>query len=150
MAINRDFRDLFAALNTSGAKYLLVGGYAVALHAQPRFTKDLDIWIDLDAANPTRVFAALRSFGAPLMELTAENLAQPDLIFQIGVAPNRVDVMTSIDGVRFAEAWEAREITRYGDQEVPVISRAHLIQNKRASGRPQDLIDLEILESAQG
>lgn len=77
-------------------------------------------------------------------------IEHPDLIFQIGVAPNRVDVMTSIDGVRFSEAWEAREITRYGDQQVPVISRAHLIQNKRASGRPQDLIDLEILESAQG
>lgn len=147
MAINRDFRDLFAALNDSGARYLLVGGYAVAVHAQPRFTKDLDLWIDLDADNPARVFQALRSFGAPLMDLSAEDLGQPDLVFQIGVAPNRVDVMTSIDGVRFAEAWEAREITRYADQDVPVISRAHLIQNKRASGRPQDLIDVEILEN---
>ena len=83
------------------------------------------------------------------MELGAEDLAQPDLVFQIGVAPNRVDVMTSIDGVGFSEAWEARDITRYADQEVPVISRAHLIQNKRASGRPQDLMDLEILEGTQ-
>ena len=114
MAINPDFRDLFAALNDSGARYLLVGGYAVALHAQPRFTKDLDLWIDLDDENPARVFEALRSFGAPLMELSAQDLAQPDLIFQIGVAPNRIDVMTSIDGVRFSEAWEAREVTRYG------------------------------------
>lgn len=149
MAINRDFRDLFAALNDSGARYLLVGGYAVAVHAQPRFTKDLDVWIDLDAENPTRVFQALRSFGAPLLDLSAEDLAQPDLIFQIGVAPNRVDVITSIDGVQFAEAWEDREITRYADQDVPVISRVHLIQNKRASGRPQDLIDVAILENTQ-
>src|SRR5438094_4350560 len=99
MAINPDFRDLFAALNDAGAKYLLVGGYAVALHAQPRFTKDLDLWIDLDTENAARVFEALRSFGAPLTELSVEDLAQPELIFQIGVAPNRVDVMTSIDGV---------------------------------------------------
>lgn len=148
MATNPDFRDLFAALNTAGAKYLLVGGYAVALHAQPRFTKDLDLWIDAEAENPARVFDALRSFGAPLMELSPEDLGRPDLVFQIGVAPNRVDVMTSIDGVGFAEAWEARGITRYGDQEVPVISRAHLIQNKRAVGRPQDLIDVAILEGA--
>ena len=70
-------------------------------------------------------------------------------ILQIGVAPNRVDVMTGVDGVRFSEAWEAREITHYGDQEVPVISRVHLVQNKRASGRPQDLIDVEILEGTQ-
>ncbi len=146
MAINPDFRDLFAALNDSGARYLLVGGYAVALHAQPRFTKDLDVWIDLEAENVARVFAALRSFGAPLTDVSAEDLAQPDLVFQIGVAPNRVDVMTSIDGVAFSEAWAARETTRYADQDVPVIGRAHLIQNKRASGRPQDLIDVEILE----
>lgn len=149
MAINRDFRDLFAALNGSGARYLLVGGYAVALHAQPRFTKDLDIWIGVDAENASLIYAALRSFGAPLVDVTPDDLALPDVVLQIGVAPNRVDVMTSIDGVGFTEAWEAREMTQYGDQEVPVISREHLIQNKRASGRPQDLIDVQVLESTE-
>ena len=149
MAVNQDFRDLFAALNDAGAKFLLVGGYAVAFHAQPRFTKDLDIWIDTDGGNPTRVFDALHAFGAPLLDLSAADLALPDVIFQIGVAPNRVDIVTSIDGVAFAEAWEGRETTRYGDQDVPVISRVHLIQNKRAAGRPQDLIDIDILESSQ-
>ncbi len=149
MAINRDFRDLFAALNDAGARYLLVGGYAVAIHAQPRFTKDLDLWIDRTAENSLKVIEALRSFGAPLMDVGAEDLAKPSLIFQIGVAPNRVDLMTSIDGVDFLEAWPEREMTRYGDQELPVIGRAHLIRNKRATGRPQDLIDVEILERSE-
>jgi hypothetical protein len=85
MAVNPDFRDLFAALNDAGARYLLVGGYAVAFHGQPRFTKDFDIWVESSAENADRVFAALEMFGAPLANLTPEDLTQPDLIFQIGV-----------------------------------------------------------------
>lgn len=145
MPLNPDFRDLFAALNAAGARYLLVGGYAVAFHAQPRFTKDLDVWTDPDAANAARAFAALRSFGAPLHELTAADLGRLGTIFQIGVPPNRIDVVTAIDGVTFPEAWQDHVETTYGDQAVPVISRRHLVQNKRASGRPQDLLDLELL-----
>ncbi|MBI3797179.1 MAG: hypothetical protein HY268_09475 [Deltaproteobacteria bacterium] len=146
MAVNPDFRDLFAALNDAGAKYLLVGGYAVAFHSQPRFTKDLDIWVEASVENAARVFAALKTFGAPLKNLTPVDLVQLEMIFQIGVAPNRIDVLTSIDGVTFSEAWDAREKTSYGDQTVPVIGRAQLIQNKRASGRPQDLLDLRSLK----
>jgi hypothetical protein len=144
--VNPDFRDLFAALNAAGARYLLVGGYAVAFHAEPRFTKDLDVWTDPDPANAIRVYGALRSFGAPLHELTATDLERSGTIFQVGVPPNRIDVVTAIDGVIFTEAWPDRTETNYGDQTVPVIGRRHLIQNKRASGRPQDLLDLEILE----
>jgi hypothetical protein len=147
VAVNPDFRDLFAALNAAGARYLLVGGYAVAYHAQPRFTKDLDIWTEPDAANAARVYDALRRFGAPLQELTTADLERPGTIFQIGVPPNRIDIVTAIDGVGFHEAWPGRTETTYGDEVVQVIGRAHLIQNKRASGRPQDLLDLEILES---
>lgn len=145
MAINSDFRDLFSGLNDSGARYLLVGAHAVALYAEPRLTKDLDIWIDTEPGNALRVLQTLRDFGAPLVGLTAADLQQPDLVFQIGVAPNRIDIMTSIDGVAFAEAWDAREESRYADQTIPVISREHLIKNKRASGRPQDLLDVERL-----
>jgi hypothetical protein len=144
--VNPDFRDLFAALNAAAARYLLVGGYAVAFHAQPRFTKDLDVWTDPDTANATRVFEALRQFGAPLNELTAADLSRAGTIFQIGVPPNRIDIVTAIDGVSFPEAWPDRAETTYGNQTVPVIGRGHLIQNKRASARPQDLLDLEILE----
>ena len=143
--MNPDFRDLFAALNGAAARYLLVGGYAVAYHAQPRFTKDLDVWTDADPANAARVLAALRDFGAPLHELTAADLERAGTIFQIGVPPNRIDIVTAIDGVDFAEAWPDRVETTYGGQTVPVIGRRHLVQNKRASGRPQDLLDLEIL-----
>jgi hypothetical protein len=145
--VNPDFRDLFAALNETGARYLLVGGYAVAFHAQPRFTKDLDVWTDPDPANAARVLGALRRFGAPLHELTAADLSREGTIFQIGVPPNRIDVVTAIDGVSFPEAWPDRAETTYGDQAVPVIGRRHLVQNKRASSRPQDLLDLEILEN---
>jgi hypothetical protein len=145
--VNPDFGDLFAALNGAGARYLLVGGYAVAFHAQPRFTKDLDVWTDLDPVNAARVLGALRQFGAPLHELTTADLERPGTVFQIGVPPNRIDVVTAIDGVTFREAWPDRAETTYGDQTVPVIGRRHLIQNKRASGRPQDLLDLAVLES---
>jgi hypothetical protein len=146
MAVNPDFRDLFAALNDVGAKYLLVGGYAVAFHSQPRFTKDLDIWIEANPENAVRTFEALKLFGAPLANLTPTDLTQHDLVFQIGIPPNRIDVLTSRDGVTFTEAWAAREQTIYGDQPVPVIGRAQLIQNKQASGRPQDLLDLKVLK----
>ena len=146
MAVNPDFRDLFAALNAAGARYLLVGGYAVAFHAAPRFTKDLDVWTEPTAGNAARVAEALRAFGAPLQELSLADLQRAGLIFQMGVPPNRIDIVTSIDGVEFAEAWAGRAQTTYSDQAVPVIGRTELVRNKRASGRPQDLLDLDILE----
>lgn len=150
MAVNPDFKDLFAALNDVQARYLLVGGYALAHHGHPRFTKDLDIWVEPEPENAARVFAALEGFGAPTHDLGRRDLERAGLIFQIGVAPNRIDIITAIDGVHFAEAWEAREETLYGGQRVPVIARAHLVANKRASGRPQDLVDLDLLEKRGG
>jgi hypothetical protein len=145
--LNRDFRDLFAALNAARARYLLVGGYAVAFHAQPRFTKDLDVWTEPSPPNARRVLDALRRFGAPLHDLTATDLERPGTVFQIGVPPNRIDVVTAIDGVEFPAAWAERTETTYGDQAVPVIGRRQLVQNKRASGRQQDLLDLKVLET---
>ena len=146
MPANPDFRDLFAAFNAGRVKYLLVRGYALAFHGRPRFTKDLDVWLEPDAENAVRAYAALEAFGAPLNALSSADLAQPGLIFQIGVAPNRIDVLTAIDGVSFDEAWPERQETRYSDQSVPVISRKHLILNKRATGRPQDILDAQELE----
>jgi hypothetical protein len=148
MAVNRDFRDLFAALNAAEARYLLVGGYAVAYHGRPRYTKDLDVWVEASSDNALRVLAALREFGAPLAGLGAEDLARPGLIFQMGLPPNRIDLLTGIDGVEFADAWPSRDETIYGDQRVPVIGKQHLIRNKRASGRPQDLLDADSLADA--
>ena len=146
MAINQDFRDLFAALNDAGARYLLVGGYALAVHAVPRFTKDLDVWIEPTPENAALVITALRSFGAAMESLAEPDLARPGVVFQIGVPPNRIDIITEVDGVSFPDAWPARVATSYGDQTIPVIGRAHLIANKRAAGRPQDLVDATLLE----
>jgi hypothetical protein len=146
MRFNPDFSDLFAELNNAGARYLLVGGYAIAVHAEPRFTKDLDVWVEPTPENAACVHAALKNFGAPLQMFTQADLERPEMVIQIGIPPNRIDVITSIDGVNFDEAWAARSLTSYGSQEVPVISVDHLIQNKRASGRPQDLADVELLE----
>ena len=146
VSINPDFRDLFAALNDADAKYLLVGGYALAVHAAPRFTKDLDVWVEPTAANAARAMAALEAFGAPTSSLRESDLATPEIVFQIGLPPNRIDIVTSIDGVRFEEAWSDRVASTYGDQPIAVIGRAHLIVNKRATGRPQDALDADILE----
>jgi hypothetical protein len=144
--MNSDFRDLFAALNAAGARYLVVGGYALALHAQPRFTKDLDIWIERSAENAQAVWDALAAFGAPMSGLSPEDLASPELVYQLGIPPSRVDILTSIDGVSFSEAWPRRVEEPYGDQPASFIGFADLIANKRAAGRPQDLADLEMLE----
>lgn len=148
MAINPDFRDLFAALNAAGARYLLVGGYALAVHAVPRYTKDLDVWVAATPENAPLVHKALREFGAPLENVTEADLAAPGLVFQIGVAPNRIDIVTTIDGVDFLDAWPSKMTTTYGDQTIAVIGRTHLIANKRATGRPQDRVDADMLERA--
>jgi hypothetical protein len=143
--VNTDFRDLFAALNDAGARYLLVGAHAVAFHAEPRFTKDLDVWVEASASNAPRVLAALRAFGAPLGGVTELDFSSPEVTLQIGVAPNRIDVATHIDGVTFESAWPNRVASTFGDQTIWLIGREDLITNKRAAGRPQDLLDLALL-----
>ena len=143
--VNRDFRDLFAALNDAGARYLVVGAHAVAFYAEPRFTKDLDVWVDASAANASKVMAALQAFGAPLADVSEADFGTPDVTLQIGVAPNRIDIATHIDGVTFEGAWPNRTETQFGDQTIFLIGRADLIANKRAAGRPQDLLDLSTL-----
>ncbi len=146
MQTNSDFRDLFAALNAADAEYLVVGALALAAHGHIRATKDLDVWVRATPGNAERVHRALAAFGAPLQDLTVDDLASPNIIFQIGVAPVRIDIITSIDGVEFDEAWPERLASEYADQVVHVLSRRHLIQNKKASGRLQDLADVEAIE----
>ena len=136
-------------LNAAGAEYLVVGAHALAAHGHVRATKDIDVWVGCDSDNAKRVHAALRAFGAPVAELSVEDLATPGIIFQIGVAPVRIDILTTIDGVVFEEAWTARVVSRYDDQGIYVLSREHLIQNKRAAGRLQDLADVEQLEKGK-
>jgi hypothetical protein len=145
--VNRDFRDLFAEFNERSVRFLIVGAYALAVHGHVRATKDLDVWVKSDKDNARRVFRALQAYGAPTDELTEDDFAVPGLTFQIGIAPIRIDVLSSIDGVDFDTAWSTRVTTTYGDQPVQVISRDDLILNKRTAGRLQDLADVEALEA---
>lgn len=147
--VNRDFSDLFAALNDAEVSYLLIGAHAVAFHAEPRYTKDLDIWVDATPTNAARVIEALRAFGAPLAGVAESDFSQPGVTLQIGVAPNRIDVATVIDGVAFAEAWPHRVESVYGEHRIWVIGKTELATNKRAAGRPQDLLDLALLQKHQ-
>lgn len=145
MDIQPDFRDLFATLNDAGVEYLLVGAHALAAHGHVRATKDLDIWVRATPDNAERVMAALESFGAPTARVTTDDFASPGTVYEIGVAPIRIDILTAIDGVTFDEAWPRRVGSSYGDQPVQVISRDDLLRNKRASGRAQDLADVAAL-----
>ena len=141
-----DFKDLLSVFNAHGVEYLVVGAHALAAHGRVRATGDLDVWVRPDAENAKRVIAALGAFGAPLHDLIEADLARPGLIFQMGVAPLRIDILTAIDAVQFDEAWRDRLTTTFAGETVGVLSAAHLIRNKRAVGRAQDLADLEWLE----
>ncbi len=145
--MNSDFRDLLSAFNAHGVEFLVVGAFALAAHGRIRATGDIDVWVRPSAENAARVLKALAAFGAPLHDLTATDLSRPGLVFQIGVAPLRIDILTGIDGVEFPEAWSSRIDTKIADQPVGVLSVEHLIRNKRAAGRAQDLADLEWLEN---
>lgn len=148
MLVNSDFKELLSILNNNGVKYLVIGGYAVIKYAEPRYTKDLDLWVRADPANAVAVFTALRAFGAPLSNLTPEDFAHEGYFYQMGVPPVRVDILMSVPGLVFEDAWQQREIVNFDGVMLPFISKAHLITSKRASGRPQDLIDADILEQA--
>lgn len=143
--MNSDFRDLLLEFNAAGVEFLVVGAHALAAHGHVRATKDLDLWIRPSDTNAPRVLAALTRFGAPLHDLSVTDLSRPGLVFQIGIPPVRIDLITAIDGVLFEDAWPDRMEAVFGTVKVPVLSRHHLIANKSASGRLQDLADIERL-----
>lgn len=148
--MNPDFRDILSALSAEGAEFLLVGAYAMAVHGYPRATGDIDVWVRPSEDNADRVWRALERFGAPLLDLTRADLVRTDTVFQIGVAPRRIDLMTGIDGVTFEEAWPDRLERDIDGLTIPVICRAALLRNKRASGRMKDLADVRWLEETSG
>lgn len=129
---------------------MVVGGYAVMLYAEPRYTNELDVWIEPNADNAKRVFRALVDFGAPLAGIQANDFAVPDVIYQLGVAPARIDVITSISGVRFEDAWGRRTESDFGGVPAQFLNIDDLLTNKRAIGRATDLADCERLEEAKG
>ncbi len=147
--MHQDFKELLSAFNAGQVRYLIVRGYAVSFHAQPRATKDLDILIGADAENSKAVFAALAKFGAPIEGLSAKDFAEPDNFFRIGTPPVMVDIMPKIIGVEFEEAWKRRVDVRIdNDLSVPFISREDLLVAKLSAGRAQDLIDVDALRES--
>jgi hypothetical protein len=147
----KDQRDLLAAFNAHGVRYLIVGAHAVGVHSEPRGTKDLDVLIEATPDNAEAVFKALAEFDAPLTGMSPADFNDgPGSVFQIGVPPSRVDVLQKIAGINFEEAWQNRFETEI-DTDIPtsVISREDLILNKLAVARPQDLLDVEKIREAE-
>ena len=144
--LNRDFRDILSAFTDAGVEYLLVGAYALAAHGLVRGTGDIDLWVRPTAENAERIHRALLAFGAPAEHFAAEDFTKPDAVVQLGVPPLRVDILTTISGVGFPEAWEGRTMVELDGIDVPVLSRAHLVANKRSADRPKDRLDLRWLE----
>ena len=143
--LNNDYRDILLALSARKVKFILVGAYAMAAHGFPRSTMDIDLWVKNDYENSIRVLQALEDFGAPSGELTPDDLQKIDMIYQIGVAPRRIDILTSIDGVEFDNAFNNSNSIEIDGIFVRVLSVSDLIQNKQAAGRLKDLADVETL-----
>ncbi|HEX5020193.1 MAG TPA: hypothetical protein VFX54_06025 [Candidatus Binatia bacterium] len=145
MEVQPDFKELLALFNDHCVSYLIVGGYALAFHGAPRFTGDLDILIKPDHENASRIVAALDAFGFASLGLTESDFEQPDQVIQLGVAPVRIDLITSITGVSWDEAFTGKIVSSYGAVPVHYIGRQQFVLNKRATGRKRDLADLEAL-----
>jgi predicted nucleotidyltransferase len=145
MFVNSDFSDLLNLFNANNVKYLIIGGYAVIQYAEPRYTIDLDIWISVDNPNAAAVYKALKEFGAPLTGLTEADFAEEGYFYQMGRQPIRVDILMGIPGIDFSKAWQQRVEVDFDGLVVKFISREDLIAAKKASGRPQDLIDANLL-----
>ena len=145
MDIQKDFRDLLDLFNAQKVEYLIVGGYALAFHGVPRYTGDIDLWVKTSPSNADSIIKALDEFGFGSLAVSIEDLNQEDQVIQLGYPPIRIDIMTSIDGVNFDDAYKSSIKTHYGDISVQMINREDLITNKRATGRYKDLADIEAL-----
>lgn len=143
--VNRDFEELFACLNRHEVRAVVIGAHALAFHARPRYTKDIDVFVDANDDNAARLLAALDEFGFGGIGLEPGDFSRPGKIVQLGVEPNRIDLTTIIDGLSFDEAWQGRVEGFYGETPVFFLGIEELKKNKAASGRPQDLADLDAL-----
>lgn len=146
MELNRDFREFFASLERHSVRYLLIGGYAMAAHGHPRFTKDLDVWIWMDPVNSRAIVDALDSFGFGSLGIAESDFLTADTVIQLGYPPQRIDLLTSPSGVTFDECWADRMTIDVDGVHVPVIGIRALIANKTAAGRDQDIVDARVLQ----
>ena len=149
MTLHPDFREFIQLLNDHSVRYLVVGGYAVALHGHPRYTKDLDVWVEADSENIERLLSALKAFGFGSLDLNVDDFLEPDTVVQLGRPPQRIDLSTELDGVAFDDSYAARQEIPIENVSVSFIGLEQLRKNKKASGRHQDLADLEHLREEE-
>ena len=147
--LSSDVREFIYLLNTKRVEYLIVGAWALAFHARPRYTGDLDIFVACSPENAAKLIAVIEDFGFGGIGIHEEDFLQPDHVIQLGVAPNRIDLLTGISGVTFEEAWGGRTTGTISDMKIWLISREHLIQNKRATNREKDRGDIALLEKTK-
>lgn len=146
MGINQDFKDILHHLNEDGVEYLVVGAYAVVYYSEPRYTKDIDIWINSTPENAKRVYNALKDFGAPVRGLTLDDLQNENLVYQIGIKLNRINILMGMKNLGFDKAWRSRKTAHYGGEKMHIIGMDDLIENKLLAGRPKDKEDVKILK----
>jgi len=144
--LNQDFKEFIQSLNDNEVKYLVVGGYAVALHGYPRYTKDMDIWVDMSAENAEKILKALDAFGFGSLGIEASEFTIENQMLQLGNPPGRIDLLTTLPGVEFSECYSSRTIIEVDGVSVNFIDLENLKKNKKATGRHQDLADIENLE----
>lgn len=145
--MNQDFLDLLRAFIDRDVRFLIVGAYALAVHGRPRATGDLDVWVDATPENAAKIMLALEQFGVPISQVRPEDFSRPGIVFQMGLPPVRIDVLTELSGLTFSEAWSTRTQAAFGPFTVDVIGREAFIKNKRATGRARDLGDIESLSA---
>jgi len=149
MKTEKDYEELLKLFNKNRVRYCIIGAFAVAFYAKPRYTKDMDILVEPDIANARRIIKSLNEFGFKNVGLLESDFAGERKIIQLGYEPVRLDIITSIEGCSFKEAWKNKKVSRYGNQKVSFIGISQLIKNKKASKRKQDKVDLEILLKAR-
>ena len=144
--LNEDYKEILQILLSNKVKFLVIGAYAMGAYGYPRATGDFDIWVEASPENSKKVFRSLAEFGAPLLDVTEKTFSPEGIVFQIGVAPRRIDITTYIDGVTFKESYKTKEIIKIENLSVPFISKSDLIKNKKSTGREKDQLDVKYLK----
>lgn len=148
MDISTDYRDLFRTLNRFKVKYLVVGAYAVIYYTEPRYTKDIDVWVKADKDNINKLYHALKVFGAPLKNIAVEDLMNESMVYQMGVAPVRIDILMGLPGIKFEDAWKNKKKSNYANTPINIIGIDDLVESKKKAMRDQDVLDLKKLKKA--
>ncbi|RJQ42291.1 MAG: hypothetical protein C4550_00010 [Nitrospiraceae bacterium] len=148
--LNEDYKEMLRTLLNNKVRFLVVGAYAMGAYGYPRATGDFDIWVEASPDNSKKIYKALKEFGAPLKEITSETFSEKGIVFQIGVPPRRIDLITHIDGVAFKDAYQAKEEFKIEGLKIPVLSKANLIKNKKSTGREKDMLDVKYLKKHKG